>query len=212
MLQNIHVFASDVKIGMNDTKYKAGKESSWTFKEYKPLPAPDDIEFFDQDKGKHYLEEYEGKTLLVVFWASWCAPCAQEMRDLDILQKDFRKLPFEILAISEDYQNIKMIQEFYKLYDIRHMQILYDYRNQLFNAFGVIGMPTSFLITADGMNIGSFSGIVPWHDDSVRNILTSHILGNPPEPKNTSKTRSLNQIVPTQKEMKQNEQSQKNKE
>lgn len=187
------------------------KDTSWSFKENKPSQIPDDIPFFDQNLNKHFLEDYEGKTLLLVFWASWSASCTNQMMDLDILQKDFRKLPFEVLPISEDYQDIKIVEKFYKLYDIRHLPLLHDYRNQLFKAFGVIGMPTSFLINADGMNVGSFVGITPWHNEQVRNIILSHITGNPPEQKNSYKSQSLNQLFPIskEKETKQNDNKQK---
>jgi peroxiredoxin len=192
--------------------FASNTDKNWTFEARKATQVPDDIPIFDKDTEKHYLEEYEGKTLLIVFWASWCSSCAQEMIDLDILQKDFRKLPFEVVPISEDYNGIKAVENFYKMHGIRHLQVLHDYRNQLFKAFAVVGVPTSFLVTPEGMNIGNFKGVVSWHDDDVRKILLSHIVGNPSEPKNSYKTQSLNQIIPSQKskEIKQNE-GQKNK-
>ncbi len=175
----------------------AAEKSSVQFIEYAPKATPDDIAFFDKDGDKHYLEEYEGKTVLLVFWASWCSPCIQEMVDLDILQKDFRKLPFTILAISEDYQGVKIVSDFYKRYNIRHLEVLHDYKNALFKDFEVVGMPTSFIITPDGQNVGMFKGVVNWYDEEVRNILLSHIPGNPGEPKNSYKDDSLNQIINT---------------
>jgi peroxiredoxin len=119
----------------------------------------------------------------------------QEMVDLDILQKDFRKLPFVILAISEDYQGVKVVSDFYKAHDIRHLEVYHDYKNALFKDFKVVGMPTSFIITPDGRNVGMFKGVVNWYDEEVRNILLSHIPGNPGEPKNSYKDDSLNQII-----------------
>lgn len=173
----------------------ATEKSPIQFIEYGPRPTPDDIPFFDKDGDKHYLEEYEGKTVLLVFWATWCSPCMQEMVDLDILQKDFRKLPFTILAISEDYQGVKAASDFYKAHNIRHLEVFHDYKNALFKDFKVVGMPTSFLITPDGRNVGMFKGVINWYDEEVRNILLSHIPGNPGEPKNSYKDDSLNQII-----------------
>lgn len=168
---------------------------SWKYEEYKPTYVADDIPIFDENGEKHYMEEYEGRALLVVFWATWCSPCVQEMLDLDVLQKDFRKLPFTILAISEDYQGIKTVQEFYKSNDIRHLSIYHDYKNALFKDFKVVGMPTSFIINADGKNVASFKGVVNWYDEEVRKAILSHIPGNPAEPKNSYKDNSLNHII-----------------
>lgn len=180
---------------LNSNAFAAEKTQSIKFEEYKGSAVPDDIPIFDESGNKHYLEEYEGKTLLVVFWATWCSPCMQEMLDLDNLQKDFRKLPFAILPIAEDHQGIKAVEKFYQQNDIRHLPLLHDYKNMLFNAFSVVGMPTSFLITEDGMNIAVFKGVINWHDDDVRAILLSHIPGNPAEPKNSYKERLLNQMM-----------------
>ncbi|MES2215538.1 MAG: TlpA disulfide reductase family protein [Pseudomonadota bacterium] len=194
--------------------FASNAPKNWTFEPSEAVQVPDDIPFFDEAAEKHYLEEYEGKTLLIVFWATWCGACVQEMTDLDILQKDFRKLPFTIIPISEDDQGIKAVEKFYALYEISHLPILHDYRNQLFKAFSVVGMPTSFIVSPEGVNIGSFKGVVNWHDDNVRKILLSHITGNPTEPKNSYKSKSLNQIIQPQKpkEAKSNEQSKKNEE
>lgn len=183
----------------NTVALASPKEGIWDFEvSQSKTSAPDDVAFFDQNSERHFLEEYEDKTLLVVFWASWCAFCSQQMSDLDILQKDFRKLPFDILPISEDYQDVKTVEHFYKRYDIRHLPIFRDYRNQLFKSFGVISIPTSFLIDENGIIIGTFSGIVPWNDEEVREILLKHITGHPPAPKNTSKTPGLNYIASPQ--------------
>lgn len=171
------------------------EKMSWKYSEHKPELVADDIPIFDKDNNKHYFEEYEGKTLLVVFWATWCSSCVQEILDLDILQKDFRKLPFTVIAISEDYQGIEQIKKFYKDNDIRHLDIYHDYKNSLFKEFKVVGMPTSFIITPEGKNVGSFKGVVNWYDEKVRKILLSHIPGNPIEPKNSYKDNSLNQTI-----------------
>jgi thiol-disulfide isomerase/thioredoxin len=198
-LQYIAIFLLQALLIATNSSFAAEKTTNWKFEEYKGISVPDDVPIFDASNEKHYFEEYEGKTLLMVFWASWCAPCVAEMVDLDILQKDFRKLPFAVLAISEDYQGVKAIESFYKLNDIRHLAVVYDYRNALFNAFGVAGLPTSFLITEDGMNVATFKGAVNWYDDDVRSIILSHIPGNPPEPKNSYKSKSLNQLAPVKK-------------
>ena len=44
------------------------------------------------------------KQCLLVFWATWCGSCISELPSLENLAKDFRKLPFKIIALSQDYQ------------------------------------------------------------------------------------------------------------
>lgn len=154
--------------------------------------VPDNIIFFDEEKNQYSLDQFEGKTILLVFWATWSATCVKEMPDLDILQKDFRKLPFSVIPISEDYQDIKVIKEYFKSYQIRYLPIYHDYRNQLFKALDIVSLPTSILIDPNGKIVTSFIGNTNWHDEKIREIILSSIPGNYPEPKNSYNEQSLN--------------------
>lgn len=152
---------------------------------------PGEIPFFDENGKKHFFDQLEGKTLLVIFWATWCASCEKEMPDLDILAKDFRKLPFEIVTLSQDFQGIEIVKKFFESKQIRYLRAYHDYHNQLFAAFSVIGLPSSFLINPDGKMVVVFNGIVDWYDPDIRDILLSHIAGNPETPKNSQKIQSF---------------------
>ncbi|WP_341787743.1 TlpA disulfide reductase family protein [Rickettsia endosymbiont of Cantharis rufa] len=154
--------------------------------------VPDNVIFFDEEKNQYSLDQFEGKTILLVFWATWSASCVKEMPDLDMLQKDFRKLPFLVIPISEDYQDIKVVKEYFKSYQIRYLQIYHDYRNELFKVLGVISLPTSILIDPNGKIITSFVGNTNWYDEKIRETILSAIPGNYPEPKNSYNEQSLN--------------------
>jgi thiol-disulfide isomerase/thioredoxin len=163
----------------------------------KIVRVPTDVPFFDGDNNKYYFEEFEGKTIVLAFWATWCAPCIKELPELDILKKDFRKLPVEIIAISEDFQGSPIIREFYKDNEIRNLRIYHDYGNALFRALNVAGLPSTFIIDPDGVVTTLLEGAVTWNDDLIRQILLENIPNNPVMPKNTSKDVSLNQKVKT---------------
>lgn len=166
---------------------------------FEKLNISDGVPFIDENGNKRFLDEFEGKTILLVFWATWCAPCTKEMPDLDGLQKDFRKLPFEIIAVSQDFQGINIVKEYFKNHEFRYLKIYHDHQNQLFKAFSVVGLPTSFLIDKDGKIVYSFTGAINWYDEEVRKIILSHIDGNYPEPKNSYKAQDLNKIIKSSK-------------
>jgi thiol-disulfide isomerase/thioredoxin len=190
-----HIIFTICLLSSFNIAYAKELESSFKYKQLESFDVADDIPLYDLEGGKHYLEEYEGKTILLVFWATWCSPCVNEMVDLDLLQKDFRKLSFVILPVSEDYAGIEVVKKFYDSYDIRHLAILHDYKNSLFKAQGIAGLPTSILINGEGKAVGMFTGSVNWYDENVRNILLANIQGNPVQPKNSYKGQSLNQRI-----------------
>lgn len=162
--------------------------------EQNPEYVPEDVAIFDEKNEQHFLEEYEGKTVLLVFWATWCAPCVAEMADLDALQKDFRKTSLIILPISEDYVGIDHVKSFYQINNITHLPAMYDHKNSLFKAFGVVGLPTSILIDTEGRAVVKFSGAVNWYDEKIRDIILKYIPGNPPLPRNSYKDNAVNYI------------------
>ena len=97
------------------------------------------------------------------------------MVELDRLKRDFRKLDFEILPISEDHQGIKNVISFYKYYEIRHLLAFYDYKNSLFEAMAIPGVPTSIIINTDGKVVSMITGTPNWNDNKIRKWLMSHV-------------------------------------
>lgn len=160
---------------------------------------PDGVPFFNDKEEKVFLDEFEDKTILLTFWAVWSPPCLQEILNLEILKKDFKKLPFEVIAVSEDFQGVKKIKDYFKTAEIRHLKIYHDYKNQLFKAFSVIGLPTSFLIDSNGKIVISFLGSTDWNSDDIRKRILSYIPGNPIEPKNSYEIQDLNKKIKSKK-------------
>lgn len=165
----------------------SSNKAKWKITELNGSYATDSIPFFDAQEQKHYLDEYDGQTVLVTFWAPWSDVCTKLIPELDNLQKDFRKLPFKVLAVSIDDHGAKLIESFYKGYEIRYLDIYYDYKQRLFGEFKVIGVPTSFLIDHNNKILLKFEGNIQWHDDNLRKLLLSYIPGTPEEPKNSYK-------------------------
>jgi thiol-disulfide isomerase/thioredoxin len=61
-----------------------------------------DLVFVDLEAKAHRLAEWQGQYLLVNFWASWCAPCREEMPALDAARKQFAPLGVEVLGVALD--------------------------------------------------------------------------------------------------------------
>lgn len=94
------------------------------------------------------LQELRGKTVYVDFWASWCAPCLRSMPLINALYGKYKDQGFEVVAINVD-DPIEDGQDFLLDTPLDYL-IAADTDNTVLEQYGVIGMPTSFLIDPDG--------------------------------------------------------------
>jgi thiol-disulfide isomerase/thioredoxin len=70
----------------------------------------------DSEGQMHTLSEWQGKTLIVNFWATWCAPCVEEMPELTALQTELAPSNIQILGIGIDSpSNIREFAAKYKI-------------------------------------------------------------------------------------------------
>ena len=94
------------------------------------------------------LSDYKGKVLLVDFWASWCVPCKTSFPALDAIYREYQPKGLEVLAVNLDEQR-RNADAFLEQHPHR-MTVLFDPKGVAPEAFGVKGMPTSFLIDKAG--------------------------------------------------------------
>ncbi len=94
------------------------------------------------------LQELRGKTVYVDFWASWCAPCLRSMPLINELYGKYKDQGLEVVAINVD-DPIEDGQDFLLDTPLDYL-IAADTDNSVLEQYGVIGMPTSFLIDPDG--------------------------------------------------------------
>jgi thiol-disulfide isomerase/thioredoxin len=110
---------------------------------------------------------FEGKSLLVTFWATWCPPCIQEIPNLIKLQNEYRDTGFSVVAISVD-QEKGVVQKMVNRKEINYPVMMAD--QSVTREFGgVYGIPTSFLVSKKGTVVKKYSGFVP-HSVLVKDL------------------------------------------
>jgi peroxiredoxin len=103
------------------------------------------------------LSDAKGKVLLIDFWATWCAPCVEEIPMLQELHRKYRDRGFEILAIAEEEATV--LQDFVREHGI-------DYPNlvgtaDVASAYHVLGLPSAFLVDREGRIVERWQGPKP---------------------------------------------------
>lgn len=137
----------------------------------KPLrPAPPET-FVAPDGATVDLKRFKGKVLLVNFWATWCAPCLREMPALDRLQASLGSERFQVVTISVDRQGQAVVQPFLKRLGLGHLPAYLDQESALLHAFGARGLPTSYLIDADGTLVGFLEGPAEWDSPAAKALI-----------------------------------------
>ncbi len=109
------------------------------------------------------LNDHQGKYLLVNFWATWCGPCKLEMPSLESLYLKFKKRNFAVIAISNDIFGAQVVEPYIQAQNFT-FPIGLDPKLKVSNQFGVISLPTTFLINPQGKIIGVLNGAENWVD------------------------------------------------
>ena len=107
------------------------------------------------------LNEFRGKYVLVNFWATWCGPCKIEMPSLETLYQRFKNKNFVMLAISNDMYGATVVKPFVKANKI-NFPVLLDQQLKASNRFGVVSLPSTFMIDPKGEIIGAILGAENW--------------------------------------------------
>jgi len=109
------------------------------------------------------LRQFRGKYLLINFWATWCGPCKIEMPSLEILYSRFKSDKFEILGISNDMFGDQVVRPYIKTNNLTFPMLL-DQRMTVSKQYGIVSLPTTFLVNPQGEIIGVLQGAEDWSD------------------------------------------------
>ena len=118
------------------------------------------------DGGELTLSHYQGQYLLINFWATWCGPCKVEMPSLEKLHRRFKDRNLTVLAVSNDIFGAQVVEPYIRGQNFTFTVGL-DPKLKTSNQFGVVSLPTTFLIDPHGKIIGVLNGAENWSDPNT---------------------------------------------
>ncbi|GMQ86982.1 MAG: TlpA disulfide reductase family protein [Gammaproteobacteria bacterium] len=135
------------------------------YADFKAGPAPD-FTLKSESGSNLRLSEFRGEVVMINFWASWCAPCRQEMPLLDELYTQYQPLGFTILGINVEEDSTKARQ---MLKNIPvNFPVLFDNTSEVSKLYNVVAMPSTVLIDRDGNIRYLHQGYKPGYEESYQ--------------------------------------------
>jgi thiol-disulfide isomerase/thioredoxin len=167
-------------IGATLYKYRTeigtdSRESQLVFNYFKTPAVMPELNFVNYKNRKLNLESFRGKVILLNIWATWCAPCLEEMPALDRLQARLGGADFEVVALSIDKGPINFIEDFYKKLELRSLAMYHDSTGSASSKLSTNGIPATYLINREGKGLGGVLGPVEWDSPEMIKEIRSHL-------------------------------------
>jgi thiol-disulfide isomerase/thioredoxin len=125
----------------------------------------DNITFLDGNKKSVKLSDYRGNLVLLNFWATWCAPCKEEMPSLDSLKRNPELDNIKIFPINIGKDSFKKSKKFFTELNIKNLNIYFDNHKTLAKDLKLRGIPTTILFNKEGKEFARIIGSIDFNDD-----------------------------------------------
>ena len=123
------------------------------------------------------LGDMSGKTVLVNLWATWCAPCREEMPALDELQAELGDDDFEVVAINIEGGDDTKPKKFLNDIGVSNLDFYRDNTMGVFNTLKkdglAFGLPVTLLVDDKGCLLASMNGPAHWSGDDAKTYIRS---------------------------------------
>ena len=138
-----------------------------------PQPAPLDVTFVDEADAPHQLAKFEGKYVVLNFWATWCAPCRHEMPMLSNLAREMEGQPVEVVTIATGRNSLEGMKRFFAEIEVDNLPLYRDPKQLLARQMAVLGLPITVILDPQGNEIARLRGDAEWDSDSAIAILNA---------------------------------------
>lgn len=146
-----------------------GNETGKVDMSHKGMDAPA-MPFLGPDGGPATLTKFRGKPLLVNLWATWCAPCLEEMPALDKLAAR-EKDRLQVVVVSQDMAGKKAVDPYFAKAKFTMLQPFLDKDNVLPLALKTETLPTTLFYDAQGKEQWRVYGAFDWQSEKASKLL-----------------------------------------
>jgi len=124
----------------------------------------EDVVFLDIKLKNVNLDDFKGKLIILNFWATWCAPCKEEMPSLDELQSNAKLNNLKIFPINIGQEEVSKSELFFKELNIKNLDIYIDAPITLAKKFSLRGVPTTIIFNKEGKEFARIIGSIDFNN------------------------------------------------
>jgi len=140
----------------------------------KNLNIYENVVFKNSNQKDVNLASYRGNLVILNFWATWCAPCKEEMPSLDNLQANTGLTNLKIFPINISKESLSKSEFFFKELNIKNLDIYFDSPITLAKKFSLRGVPTTVLFNKEGKEFARIIGSIDFNNEEFINWLKTY--------------------------------------
>lgn len=121
------------------------------------------------------LADYQGKWVVLNFWATWCAPCREEMPSLDRLQAAMPQIA--VVPVATGRNDPPAIRRFFDEAGVSNLTTLRDPKSVLSRQMAVMALPVTVILNPEGQEVARLIGDAEWDSAEAQAVLAALIAG-----------------------------------
>jgi thiol-disulfide isomerase/thioredoxin len=166
------VLSEDNKFSILE-EFKVGEMKKLILHE-SPREVSEEI-FYTFNSDPLILKSFSGSLTLINFWATWCAPCLEEMPSLSNLQTIKGGKNFKVVTIATMRNSPKSVENFFKKTSIENLTKYQDPKGKLARSLKIAGLPLTILLSKDNKEVARFIGDADWSSPQALNMIQNAI-------------------------------------
>lgn len=142
-----------------------------------PVPASG-LPFLRVDGTEGSLSDYAGRHVVLNFWATWCAPCREEMPSLQNLQDTLGGDDFAVVTLATGFNQPQAIRRFFDETGVTDLPQYRDINQQIAREMGVFGLPITVILNPEGEEIARLRGDAYWDTPEAIAVIEALLAGS----------------------------------